>query len=456
MFDKNFFSKFYKAFTFFIWIIHAIISADLGIESDIFAVGQGSGVVIRDKHRGKAFIIDSGHSGSDEETIPLLKRVNNAIFGKAGSHTRLAGALFSHSDGDHIRLFTRVLNSNSRALKDQNSVPGQEVTVYLGSPFPSYCVGTAKPCLEALIAVNAQIKPLSHIMTLPGIIAVNTHIAALLTKMSGEKAYEEANRTIMTGFLPRSYFMNVLIPEFSDDTRELTLVIMVANSLYAGGTRFAGRVTAGSDNVTPGVLDEATPIVGVSAEENTVFHDGTNNNGAVVKLTYKGRRIIFPGDIDGDHCTDRLLVSVRNLGVPVSFLKADVLIAAHHGADRDRTNNASFLLMTDPSHIVVSAGALEGKYIHPRFNSLFTMAGILRLSTLRVAPHLIQCGDPTGLTIMVCPKMTEHFCLATGTTVMERGKWLQMFTQLPLYTTHTSSDVRITITSRGDFVVKES
>lgn len=436
MFSKNLFSKIYRAFAFFIWIMHAVSPADLGIESDIFAVGQGSGVVIRDKQTGRAFIVDSGHSGSDQETIPLLKRVNNAIFGKVGGHTRLAGALFSHSDGDHIRLFTRILNSNSRTLKDQNSIPAQGFTVYLGSPFLSYCAGTAKPCLDALIAVNAQIKPLSHVMT-------------------SQQARDEAVKKTMRGILPRPYFMNVLIPEFYDPARQLALVIIAANSLYGGRAKFLGSI-AGS-NIIPGILDEATPVIGASAEENTVFNDGTNNNGAVVKLIYKGKQIIFPGDIDGDHCTDRLLINIRNLRIPPSFLKTAVLIASHHGADRDRTNNAAFLLMTDPSHIVVSAGAMEGKYIHPRFNSLFTMAGILRLNALRVMPHLIQCGDPTRTAIMGCPKVAEHFCLSTGSAVMEMGgKWLQMFTQLPLYTTHTSSDVRITITAGGGLFVEES
>ena len=136
-----------------IWTIHEITSADLGIESDIFEVGQASGGVIRDKHRGRTFIVDAGHSGSSEETIPLLRRFNNAIFGKVGGHTRLAGELLSHADGDHVKLLTRILNSNCRALKDQNAIPGQELSVYLGSPFLGYCTGSGKPCLDALIAV---------------------------------------------------------------------------------------------------------------------------------------------------------------------------------------------------------------------------------------------------------------------------------------------------------------
>lgn len=430
MIFKDFCARAYVIVSFFVWTINEITSADLGIESDIFESGQASSGVIRDKHKGSAFIVDAGHSGSNEDTVPLLRRFNNAIFGKVGGHTRLVGVLLSHSDGDHVKLLTRVLNSNSRALKDQNSILGQELTAYLGSPFLGYCAGCGKPCLDALIAVNAHIKPLSHVMT-------------------SKEAYEESQKKTMIGIKPRPYFMNVLIPEFSDPARQLALIIMVANSLYGGGSKFLGTTFA------PGVLENATPIEGATVEESTVFREGTNNNGAVVKLTYKGKRIIFPGDINGDHCTDRLLVSVPRLDI--AFLKTDVLIAAHHGADRERTNNAAWLLMSDAAYIIVSAGALEGNYIHPRFNSLLTMATILKCNKFYVASHIIQCGDPTGLSIMGCEKLMELFCLKAGSKVIERGgRWMQMNTHLPLYTTRTSSDVRIIITSTGILTVEES
>ena len=149
--------------------------------------------------------------------------------------------------------------------------------------------------------------------------------------MTSEQAHEEAYKKTMVGIKPRPYFMNVLIPEFSDPARQLALIIIAANSLYGGRAKFLGTT------VVPGLLDDATPIESATVEENTIFRDGTNNNGAVVKLTYIEKRIIFPGDINGDHCTDRLLVSVPRFDI--SFLKIDVLIAAHHGADRERTNN---------------------------------------------------------------------------------------------------------------------
>lgn len=410
-------------------MMHVITSRDLGVEVDIFDAGQASSGVIRDKNRGRTFIADGGHSGSRGETVPLLRRFNNAIFGKVSGHTKLAGAIISHSDGDHVDLLTRVVHSTSRALKDQNADPEQIFTVYLGSPFLGFCEGRGKQCLDALMAVGARIKPLSHVMT-------------------NEDVYREATIKTMVGIKPRPYFINVLIPEFSDPTRQLLLSIMAANSLYGGISKCLGTLEL------PGSLEEATPVENFVEGEHTIFHEGTNNNGAMVKLTYKGKSVVFPGDVDGDHCTDRLLKSIPSASF--SFLKADVSIAAHHGADKDRTNNVAWFLMSKPTYIIVSAGALDGNYIHPRFNSLFTMAGILRLKSLRVMPHTIQCGDPTGLVMMGCEELINHFCLQKDSVVTGEGRWLQMKTELPLYTTRTSGDIRIYLMQTGNYTIEES
>ena len=412
----------------FFCLVQTVASVDLGLECTVFDVGQGSGAVIRDKQRGVSFIIDAGNSGSKEETSPLLRRFNNAIFGKAGSRQRVAGILLSHSDGDHVQLLTRVLNTNSRVLKDQNTHPDQTITAYLGSPFTGYLVGSGKPCLDALVAVNARIRSLSHVMT-------------------SEEVYKVQRGEVAMTMVPRSFFMNTLIPEFSDPTRELTMIIMAANALHEGASKFLG-----TEDV-PGSLDDATP------EADTVFGEGTNNNGAIVKLTYRGKRIIFPGDVDGDHGTDKLLAQVPAI-VPPLFLKADILLSAHHGADRGRTNNIAWLLMSDPHYIIVSAGERGGDFIHPRFSVLYTMAGVLRLNVHRVLPHIIQCGDPTGSLIRGSLKVRDHFCLEAGSLVEAKEshgiEWMIMSTHLPLYTTRTSGDIQIFLSAMGDLTIGET
>lgn len=410
----------------FVSLIQEVTSADLGIECTVFDVGQGSGAVIRDKQRGTSFILDAGNSGSEEETTPLLRRFNAAIFGKPGSRHRVAVLLLSHSDGDHVKLLARVLNSNSRALKDQNANPQQALTAYLGSPFSGYLEGSGKPCLDALIAINARIQPLSHVMT-------------------SEEAYRVKRKEEVT-MAPRPYFMNALIPEFSDPTRQLTMIIMAANILYEGTAKFLGEEDAS------GSLDEAT------SEIDTVFKEGTNNNGAIVKLTYKEKRIVFPGDIDGDHGTDKLLGKVP--ATAPTFLNTDVLLAAHHGADRGRTNNIAWLLKSDPQHIIISAGERGGDFIHPRFSVLYIMAGILGMNDHRVKLHTIQCGDPTGIQIKDCHKLKKHFYLETEedsgveVKISNEVEWMLMSTYLPLYTTKTSGDIQILLSADGTLTVR--
>ena len=420
-----FFLRFFQIFIY-IFLVHDAISADLGIECTVFDVGQGSGAVIRDKQKGVSFIIDAGNSGSEQETAPLLRRFNTAIFGKPGSRHRIAGILLSHSDGDHVKLLARVLNSNSRALKDQNTNPRQRLTAYLGSPFTGYLEGSGKPCLDALIAINAHIKPLSHVMT--------------SEDASRIKSAEDVTMP------PRPYFMNALIPEFSDSSRQLRMIIMAANILHEGTAKFLGEEN------NPGSIDEAT------SEEDTVFREGTNNNGAVVKLTYKENRIVFPGDIDGDHGTDKLIKNVPSTAN--TFLNTDILLAAHHGADRGRTNNVAWLLKSDPRHIIISAGERGGDFIHPRFNVLYTMASILGMNDYKVKLHTVQFGDPTGTHTKDCHKLKRLFWLeADGASNIEIKKsneieWMLINTYLPLYTTKTSGDIQILLSADGTLAVR--
>ena len=415
-------SKTLYSFCFFL-IIQEGITADLGIECTVFDVGQGSGAVIKDKHRGVSFVIDAGNSGKEEETTSLLRRFNGAVFGKPGARQRVAGVILSHSDGDHVKLLARVLDANSRAIKDQNRDPKLAMTAYLGSPFTGYLEGSGKPCLDALKSVNAKIKSLSHVM-------------------DSEEARKITDKAEVIQ-LPRPFFMNALISEFSDLGRDLSLVIVAANALHEGESKFLGT----PDN--PGDLDEAIP------DASTILKEGTNNNGAIVKLSYKGKRVTFPGDIDGDHGTDKIITRIPRTAP--TFLETDVSLALHHGADRGRTNNVAWLLKNNAEKIIISAGDRGGDFIHPRFNVLYSMAASLRLKA-RVAPHLIQCGDPIGGSIKDLPGLKEHFCLEDGADIMIREtndiEWLLMSTTLPIYTTKTSGDIQVLLLPNGTLGIK--
>ncbi|MDP3936142.1 MAG: hypothetical protein Q8Q56_04060, partial [Alphaproteobacteria bacterium] len=400
------------------FILPALAAADLGVECTIFNVGQGSGAVIRDKHTGTSFIVDAGNSGTKETISPLLRRFNKTVFGKSTARRRLRGVLLSHSDGDHIKLLTCSLQVNSWALKDQNKHAAQRVVVYLGSPFHGYLAGDGEKCLNALIAVNARIRALSHVMT--------------------QKQVRDKD---LTGCMPQPFFMNVLIPEFSAPYRELKTIIMAANAAHRGVGKFIGTVDA------PGALDAAMP------GWDTELAGGTNDNGVILKLNYRGRRIVFTGDIDGKG-TDRILVETPE-AFRDGFLETDVLLAAHHGAERERTNNLAWILTTNPSYVFVSAGERRD-YMHPSLSVVFSIASILRLNNgLRVPPHLIQCGDKTEAVVKGCNKLKAHF--ESPEDIQEKEtegfKWLQLYTPLPIYTTLTTGDHVVALTAAGGIVI---
>ena len=86
----------------------------------------------------------------------------------------------------------------------------------------------------------------------------------------------------------------------------------------------------------------------------------------VVKLTYKGRSVLFGGDTVGREIggpIDQCVAAEKNMlewneAIP---LKADVLIAPHHGADNG--SSSRFIHAVSPKYVIFSAGHNFG---HPR------------------------------------------------------------------------------------------
>jgi competence protein ComEC len=70
----------------------------------------------------------------------------------------------------------------------------------------------------------------------------------------------------------------------------------------------------------------------------------SNDDAMVMRLSYAGRRILFPGDIQDD--------AMRELLKHPEDLKADVLIAAHHGSSEKLTE--AFVNAVDPKYILSS------------------------------------------------------------------------------------------------------
>jgi competence protein ComEC len=72
-----------------------------------------------------------------------------------------------------------------------------------------------------------------------------------------------------------------------------------------------------------------------------------NNTGLVVKLSYAGRTVLFPADIQAD--------AMRELLKSPGQLKADVLVAAHHGSSEKTT--PAFVKAVSPLFIISSNGS---------------------------------------------------------------------------------------------------
>jgi competence protein ComEC len=72
-----------------------------------------------------------------------------------------------------------------------------------------------------------------------------------------------------------------------------------------------------------------------------------NNTGLVVKLSYAGKTVLFPADIQAD--------AMRELLKSPAQLKADVLVAAHHGSSEKTT--PAFVRAVNPQFIISSNGS---------------------------------------------------------------------------------------------------
>jgi competence protein ComEC len=94
---------------------------------------------------------------------------------------------------------------------------------------------------------------------------------------------------------------------------------------------------------------------------------GSNDSGLVLKLSYAGKTVLLPADIQAD--AQRLLLESPGQ------LRADVLIAPHHGSIE--TTTADFLAAVDPQLIISSNDrTLSGKQMD--FESLTQRQQLLR------------------------------------------------------------------------------
>ena len=127
--------------------------------------------------------------------------------------------------------------------------------------------------------------------------------------------------------------------------------IPAENLIFAG----AGDVIKVGD----AVLEVLTPPAGTAAEYAALLENSSDENdlSMVVRAEYRGKSVIFTGDIDSEYETE--LVNIY--GNAASLLDCDILKAAHHGSRFSSCD--SFLQAVSPEIAVIQVGT--NYYGHP-------------------------------------------------------------------------------------------
>lgn len=132
-----------------------------------------------------------------------------------------------------------------------------------------------------------------------------------------------------------------------------------------------------------------------------------NNDSLVVRLKYRNRALILPGDAEKQ--AEGTILGEKSEGA----LHADVLKVGHHGSKNSTTSG--FLAAVQPSIAVISAGE-DNPYGHPNPELLerLTKAGVSILRTDRDgAVHVLTDGERLEVSCFVaCPEATTRATLA--------------------------------------------
>ncbi len=122
----------------------------------------------------------------------------------------------------------------------------------------------------------------------------------------------------------------------------------------------------------------------------------SNNAGMVLRLTYGGRSILFPADIQDP--------AMRELLKSPDKLKSDVLVAAHHGSSETLT--AAFVRAVDPSVIISSdAGRLTKK--QRDFEDLIELRPLYRTSRCGAIEVDVERGGKVTVKPFLAGKQRE-------------------------------------------------
>ena len=382
-------------------------------------VGQGSGTIVHNHENDHHLVIDLG--SSSDAPVGLEGRIYEEFgFSETASDIPFANdsivVITSHSDQDHIDLFKVVFGLNQSLL---NRV-GQ---VILGDHFDNY------------FRLSAEGKPIQE---------TRDFIRDFILRVPN---YQSKLLSLSHENVGTSNFMQML--------SELNVSVL-------GYKGFIPRFSVSREyffkDGQPGEID----FLGVnSGDGSTSKIKDTNANSAVVRLLINGHNILIMGDATG-HTTDRILGSISN----PSILKADLLIASHHGADNEDTNHITWTAVTKPECVIISHGFNSG-YGHPTLTAIANFMATGVSNPIESLPHDFSVNvfnqrvtelrgkekERKEIWIRKGPPLLNLHASIFGLSLVgldvDHEGWFLYSTSKPIYGTGTSGDLTYVISKDG-------
>jgi len=190
-----------------------------------------------------------------------------------------------------------------------------------------------------------------------------------------------------------------------------------------------------------------------NAGHDTSYHHNENTNSAVVRLCINGQNILIMGDASA-FTTRRYMINPSHRE---ELRDTQLLIESHHGAsDKDGANDGLWLSQIRPKHVAISAGYFGGEdsgYFHPNtepFMDLVMIDSLQQHSTDSFDysdEHEIAIGIRNLSDIEHTKRQLASFF--TYFRNASKPHWLIFQTNLSIYNTATSGDIRYIFRSDG-------